>query len=147
MSSRIESGVGRIAVVRDNLDNEKAEFFGLLDNGKVELLGLLSFKKAWSSSWPLTPSLQDRSNMKRLVQIFGPQSQFHIFHLIAEMSTEHRGSKTIGATYLLKEGQDSRQGPWVEKVPLQYLISALNQFFRYPCIFPTFARIWGFSTR
>jgi len=105
-------------VVRDSLDNEKAEFFGLLDNGKVELLGLLSFKKAWSSSWPLTPSLQDRSNMKRLVQIFGPQSQFHIFHLIAEMSTEHRGSKTIGATYLLKDGQDSRQGPWVEKVPL-----------------------------
>ena len=121
-TGNIETDVGQIAVVRDNLDNEKAEFFGRLDNDKVELLGLLSFKKAWSSSWPLTPSLQDRSNMKRL-QIFGSQSQFHIFHLIAEMSTEHRGSKTIGATYLLKEGQDSLQGPWVEKVPLKYLIS------------------------
>ena len=117
-TGNIETDVGRIAVVRDNLDNEKAEFFGRLDDDKVELLGLLSFKKAWSSSWPLTPSLQDRSNMKRLVQIFGPQSQFHIFHIIAEMSTEHKGSKTIGATYLLKEGQDSMQGPWVEKVPL-----------------------------
>ena len=116
-TGNIETDVGQIAVVRDNLDNEKAGFFGRLDDDKVELLGLLSFKKAWSSSWPLTPSLQDRSNMKRL-QIFGSQSQFHIFHLIAEMSTEHRGSKTIGATYLLKEGQDSLQGPWVEKVPL-----------------------------
>ena len=127
-TGNIETDVGRIAVVRDNLDNEKAEFFGRLDDDKVELLGLLSFKKAWSSSWPLTPSLQDRSNMKRLVQIFGPQSQFHIFHIIAEMSTEHRGSKTIGATYLLKEGQDSLQGPWVQKVALQYLI--------YLCIEP-----------
>ena len=49
-TGNIETDVGQIAVVRDNLDNEKAEFFGRLDNDKVELLGLLSFKKAWSSS-------------------------------------------------------------------------------------------------
>jgi len=87
-------------------------------NDRVDFLGFLSFKKAWSTSWPFTPSYQDCKKMS-LLQKTESMEQFYVFHLLGEMATDHCGTKSIGATYLVEKGRESREGPWVEKVPLK----------------------------
>ena len=91
-------------------------------NDRVEFLGFLSFKKAWSTSWPLTPSYQDRKKMS-LLQKTESMDQFYIFHLLAEMATDHCGLRSIGATYLVEKGREGREGPWVEKVCMVFILS------------------------
>ena len=82
---------------------------------KIEFLGFLCFKKSWSTSWPLTPSYQDCKKMS-LLRKTESSEQFYIFHLLAEMATEHCGTRSIGATYMVDKGREGRQGPWVGKV-------------------------------
>ena len=85
------------------------------NNDRIEFLGFLSFKKTWSTSWPLTPSYQDRKKMS-LLNKTESMEHFYIFHLLAEMATDHCGTRSIGATYLVEKGREGREGPWVGKV-------------------------------
>ena len=85
------------------------------NNDRIEFLGFLSFKKTWSTSWPLTPSYQDRKKMS-LLHKTESMEHFYIFHLLAEMATDHCGTRSIGATYLVEKGREGREGPWVGKV-------------------------------
>ena len=85
------------------------------NNDRIEFLGFLSFKKTWSASWPLAPSYQDFKKMS-LLHTTEPMEHFYVFHLLAEMPTDHHGTKSIGATYLVEKGRKGREGPWVEKV-------------------------------
>ena len=91
---------------------------------ELEFLGFLNFKKTWSSSWPLTPSHQDCRTMSMLHNTESTK-QFHVFHLLAEMATDHSGIRLVSATFLLEKGRESREGPWVGKVTLKG-----SQFFR-----------------
>ena len=99
-------------------------------NDRVEFLGFLSFKKVWSTSWPLTPSYQDCKKM-RLLQKSESTEHFFVFHLLADMATDHFGTRSIGATYLVEKGREGREGPWVGKVCIlsMVLIWSVNCYF------------------
>merc|ERR1719339_120235 len=56
----------------------------------------------------------------RLLQKSESTEHFFVFHLLADMvATDHFGTRSIGATYLVEKGREGREGPWVGKVPMK----------------------------